>query len=83
MKSVQVKDQQTVFDIAVQEYGSIEGVFDLLDGNDNLELDSDIVSGTMLKTGTVIDQSIVGYYTKNNIVPATQFEDIAGSQYQD
>ena len=72
MNNVKTYKDQSVFDIAIQEYGSIEGVFDLLKNNPGLEFDSDIESGTALNTsGTIIDQSVVDYYKKNNIKPAT------------
>ena len=57
MNNVKTYKDQSVFDIAIQEYGSIEGVFDLLKNNPGLEFDSDIESGTALNTsGTIIDQ---------------------------
>jgi len=72
MSNITTYQHQSVFDLAIQEYGSIEGVFDLLAANLGLEFDSDIVSGTELKIdGEIINQDIVDYYKKYNIKPAT------------
>jgi len=65
-------DRQTAFDIALQEWGSIEGVFELLVANPGLSLDSNIPAGTVLRIeGTVISQPVVDFYKKNDIKPAT------------
>jgi hypothetical protein len=63
---------QSVFDIALQATGSVEGVFDLLKANTGLQLDSHIAPGTILQLpGEAVKQEIVDYYAKNNIKPAT------------
>jgi hypothetical protein len=63
---------QSVFDIALQATGSVEGVFDLLKANTGLQLDSHIAPGTILQLpGEAVKQEIVDYYFKNNIKPAT------------
>lgn len=75
MNNVTAYKDQSVFDIALQEYGSIEGVFDLLAGNPGLEFDNTFEPGTVLKLeGDIINQEVVDYYTKNNIKPATSIE---------
>jgi len=63
---------QSVFDLAIQEYGSIEGVFELMAANPSLELDSDIESGSIVKLeGDVSSYPVVEQYNKYSIAPAT------------
>ena len=72
MSKVATHQDQSVFDIAVQEYGSVEAVFDVLKANPGMRLDSIPSSGTILALeGDVIRQDIVDYYSKYNIKPAT------------
>lgn len=72
MSNLTTYRHQSVFDLAIQEFGSIEGVFDLLAANPGLEFDSDIASGTVLKIdGEIINREVVDYYKKYNIKPAT------------
>ena len=44
-----VRHNQNIFDVAVELYGSIEGIFDLLISNPNLSLCTDLVSGITLE----------------------------------
>ena len=72
MNNLTTYNNQSVFDIALQAYGSIEGVFELLKANAGLELDSHIAPGTVLQvTGEPVNKDVVDYYKKNNIKPAT------------
>lgn len=72
MKTVIALQDQTLFDIALQEMGSIEGVFDILASNAFLRLDMAIAAGTkILVPETVINASVVDYYTRNNIKPVS------------
>lgn len=71
MNKVTTYKHQSPFDIAIQEYGSIEGVFDLLENNPGLEFDSAIAPGTSLAIGEAVNPEVVDYYRRNNIKPAT------------
>jgi hypothetical protein len=63
---------QSAFDIAIQEHGTIESIFDLLTANPGLTFDSDIVSGTLLNIeGDILNHEVVDYYKKYDISPAT------------
>lgn len=70
-----VSENQSLYDVALQHYGSIEAVYKLI--KDNLEkvvsLDSDLVGGMILKINTdhVIEQYLVDYFKLNNIIIAT------------
>lgn len=72
MSNIITMPDQSVFDIAIQEYGSIEGVFNLLRANPELEFDSNIQPGTVLKIeGEPVKQTIVDFYRNNKIQLAT------------
>lgn len=59
---------QTYFDIALQVYGSIEGVFGLTGGS----ISDQPEPGTALTaSGAVINKYVVNEYLNNNIIPAT------------
>ncbi|MDP2723212.1 MAG: hypothetical protein Q8O72_10675 [Bacteroidales bacterium] len=77
MSNVTAYSRQSVFDIAIQEFGSIEAVFDLLVANPGLAFDSMIASGTTLKiTPAILYKDVVDFYQKYALKPATG--DIAG-----
>lgn len=66
---VKVKPGQTIYDLALQEYGSIEGVVIIAQEND-LDLEEDLVEGSTIRINSnPIDQSIVNYYKDNGIFP--------------
>lgn len=73
-----VIDGQTIYDIAIQFYGSIDGVFLLLQDNPTLNgLDTILTAGQKLKIKSdAIDADAVEYFKKNNIVPCSEVEDI-------
>ena len=52
IRKIQVFEGQGIFDIAIQEYGSIENTFDLLAENTSLVFDSSLSSGLELKVDT-------------------------------
>ena len=56
----------------MQEMGSIDGVFDLLEVNDGLVLDLDIPAGHKVNlTGNIIHRPTVDYYLRNGIKPVS------------
>jgi len=61
---------QTIFDISVQEFGSIEAAYPLATLN-GLSVTDDIVSGTLLQKTAVINKNILSYYQGKQIKPAT------------
>ena len=74
MKEITVLNNQSLFDISVQEYGTIEGVFEIALAN-GLSVTDKLTAGQKLKIPE-IDQSlvqpeIVDYYKRNDIHPAT------------
>jgi len=70
MKLVSALEQQTVIDIALQELGSAEAVFDVLASNSSLTLDTELTSGRELViSSSVTDNSIVNNYSANKTKP--------------
>jgi len=72
MKKIKVLNNQSLFDIAVQEYGTVEAVFELAMAN-GLGITDELNAGQEL----VVPESdftapeIVEYYKKNGLHPAT------------
>ena len=68
MPKYTVKGSQTLFDIALHLYGTIEGLFDLLISNPELSMMSNLVAGQELEYHDefVINQGIVNKFAENN-----------------
>ncbi len=59
-----------MLDIALQEYGSAEGVSLLIQDNEGLEFDTVLVAGQILFIiQEPLNEEIVKYYQKNNYKP--------------
>lgn len=65
-----VLDGQSLFDIAIQEAGSIESVFDIAVAN-NISITDMLQAGQILIKGKVLNVSVAEYYRMKNIKPAT------------
>ncbi len=75
VKQISVKPNQTLFDIALKEHGSIESVFDVLDNNTQLQnLNSTInVSQELnINSKAIPVKEVIDYYDSRNIEPASQ-----------
>lgn len=72
MKTITALTGQTVFDIAIQEMGSVEGIFEILEVNAFLRIDMAIPAGTrVLVPERIISAPVQDYYTRNNLKPAS------------
>ncbi|MEP0263794.1 hypothetical protein [Dokdonia sp.] len=72
METIRPQENQNVLDIALQEYGSIETVFDVLDDNNRFNITDDISVYEDLQVGReAFKKDIVAYYIANNVHPAT------------
>ena len=79
MKTITVQDRQTIWDIAMQEYGSVEGVFELIDDNPGLTIDSNLTGGQLLKIKSApVDIATLNYMQQNGIKPVSRDGDWAG-----
>lgn len=66
---IKVLHNQTIFDIAIQHMGSVEGVPLIMQAND-ISISEYLTAGMSINIPSVIDQRVVDFY-KTNIPPAT------------
>lgn len=68
-----VKPNQNIFDVALHLYGSIEGLFDLLISNPELNMTSDLTFGQELEYHEefILHPSIVNEFKNQNITPSS------------
>lgn len=72
MRSVPANNNQTLFDLSIQELGSVDGVFDLLEANTELQLDLAVPSGTKVYIPALaMDSRVADYYSRNGIKPVS------------
>lgn len=72
MGTIKPQENQNIFDISLQEYGSIEKVFDLLEDNEKFNITDDLSVYEDLKIGReAFKKDIVEYYSSRNLKPAT------------
>jgi hypothetical protein len=67
-----VKPNQNLFDVAIELYGSIEGLFDLLISNEWLSMNTDLTPGMEIQYHDyfIINEGIVSNIKENKYVPA-------------
>ena len=69
---VRVKDNQSLFDIAIQTAGSAEAAFALALAND-LSITDDLAIGQELQTVPIMSIDIANFYRNRALTPATAF----------
>lgn len=62
--------RQSTLDIAIQQCGSVEAVFDMMALN-GISVTDDLNAGASLVMPDASDDRVVSYYTVNKITPAT------------
>ncbi|MBR4137848.1 MAG: hypothetical protein IKU05_05495 [Bacteroidales bacterium] len=72
MRSGEVLNGQTLFDIALQFCGRVEAAFDIAAMND-IAVTSYMQAGAVVALPDIADKRIVAYYTNNGIKPATEW----------
>ena len=75
MATVKLKDRQTPVDIAIQEYGSFEGVFALAERN-GISITEVLAAGQELETAPqdVVDKLVSERFRVQGVKPATELE---------
>lgn len=75
--SVTVQSRQTLLDIALQECGGVEGVFNLAARND-LSITDVLSVGREIEAAPedVVNRTVADYYRINNITPATEPDEL-------
>jgi hypothetical protein len=75
MATIIVQNNQTIWDIALQEYGSADAVKQLIIDNPAVcDFNNDLLPGTKLiiTESAIIDNDTVTYLRKKGIKPSTQ-----------
>lgn len=70
MDEVVVLEDQSLLDVAIQECGSVEAVFELAVNND-LSVTDTVISGNTIKGATKIKTAIADYFSVHRLRPAT------------
>lgn len=72
MATYKVKPKQNIFDVAIELYGSIEGLFDLMITNTWLTMTTELTTNMELEyhESFILNESIVSSMKEQNIVPA-------------
>lgn len=73
MKQVVVQDRQTIYDIAIQEYGSVMGLALLFKDNPSINgFTATLATGSIVVIKSApIDEKAVKYYVQNDIKPVS------------
>lgn len=71
-KRVIVQPNQTLFDVSLQEYGSIEGAVLLMEANNLDGVTAELTDGQeLIVPDEVLNEQVKEYYQDNQIVPAS------------
>lgn len=86
MRTIIIENEQNTRDIALQEYGSIEGLFDLMKDNPEVikSLNTKLVPGTRLKISSAKkNKEIADYFAKKNYKVTTGNKHLRGDFNKD
>lgn len=81
MGKLVVIEQQSMLDVAIQQYGSVEGMVNLINDNTDLglTLNSNLTPGLKLNiTNDAVDVDIVNYFKRKQLLIATKGTQVAG-----
>jgi len=71
MAEIVVRENQTPYDLAIEAYGSVEGVFQLMDDNPWISLDAmPDVGRRVVVNGEALNAEVKDYLTRKKIEPA-------------
>ena len=72
-KQIEIQENQTLWDISLQEYGSIDSVFIILDANPSLNMNSEVAPGQkiIIPIIDIISNKVVDFYNSLNYRPAS------------
>lgn len=73
---ITVKHSQSVFDVSIQEYGTVEAALEIAFAND-VSLTEELIAGDELELPEFenTNPEIMAYYNKHQIKPATALSD--------
>ena len=84
MKTLKIRTEQNIFDIAVQEYGGVEGVLQIIKDNPGVDnLDHVFKNGDEIQVDdqAPVDLQIKKIYASRGVVPTTGEEDLPGGDW--
>ena len=67
---ISVLQGQTIFDVAIQEFGSVEASYPLATLN-GMSVTDDLVPGMLLQKTSIVNKIITSYYSDKALKPAT------------
>jgi hypothetical protein len=74
-KEVKVQNGQSMFDLAIQHYGSVEGLFLLMEDNAINSVNHNFVDGELIQIKSdPINQTVVNYYLNTGLIVNSTFE---------
>lgn len=64
IREIIVLENQSLYDLCIQHYGSYDGLLDLIEQNEGIinSVDQVLPAGTILKIGDAVDQDLVDYF---------------------
>lgn len=66
---ISVSPGQSLYDVALQYYGTVDGVADILDRNE-FDHDTELTGGQLIEVSELpINRQVVSFFQENNIVP--------------
>lgn len=79
MDKLVVIEQQSILDVAIQQYGSVAGIVTIINDNPELTFNSNIIPGMKLNiTNDAIEKDIVDYFRRKQLKIATKGTQLAG-----
>jgi len=77
-KNINVIANQTIFDIALQEYGSVESLFDLIAENSKEGINANVEPDEVMviDSENILVKPVVDLYIRESIKPATGGVDV-------
>lgn len=79
MDKIVVIEQQSIIDIAIQQYGSVDGIVNIINDNPGLGFNSNLTPGLKLNvTEDAQDKDIVDYFRRKQLKIATRGTSVVG-----
>lgn len=82
-KGIKIHERQSLWNLALQHYGSADGITKLFDAGVFTGFNSVPVVGAKIVPGTAINKSVVDYYIDKGIVVATATTTSGGEYYNE
>lgn len=68
-----ITDKQTLLDISLLHYGNVDGVFEIISANENIDFNNDLIKERSIIIPELKgDEQMLAYFSDNNTKIATQ-----------